>query len=329
MRIGFVPLAVLLALVLAGCAGPSDPAESSNILKIESTLSTGGYARDLSVSDEIVFVAEDQQGFSIYNHVSGTRYCLIDSIGFFNRHFESIPNIAGSLEENLLFVYDTYANNSIYVYDVSDLIDPQYITFFTGDTGNLKDFFIQRNQANSIDLFWSSGSTLKQTIFDGNWTVLPSLEFPNSIEGFDLNDDYIAVAGRQLGFYLVDRSSGALLSTTQTMGDALDVKIVDNRVIVAIREEGFIIFDITDPTAPQPLFSKDAGDLIYTVDAADGYLVLSSHAGGVFLYDISEIDSPKFVGNLRSRDIGYTFKAVLHDGKIFAATRLGIQIITF
>lgn len=327
MRVKFVILAVIFLLILASCAKPNDPSESANIFKIEKTLTTGGYARDLSVSDEIVFAAEDEQGFSIFNHISETRLCFIDSIN--GRHFDNIPNLAGSMDEDLLFVYETYTTNKIYAYDISDLINPQYVAEFIGDTGRLRKMMTYPNPVSGIDLFWSSGYELKFVNYVGYFSDPHSYYFPNDIEGFDVNDDYVAVAGLQLGFYILDRTSGTIISSTDTPGQALDVKIVDNSVIIALREEGFMIFDITDPANPQEIYSKDLSDLIYTVDAEDDYLVLSSHAGGVFLYDISDITNPEYIGNLGSGDIGFTYKATLQDGKIFAATRLGIQIITF
>jgi len=326
MKAKYVILAVVFFLVLVSCAKPSEPSESENILKIEKTLSTGGYARDLSISNEIVFVAEDQQGFSIFNHVSGTRFCMVDSIE--GNHVENVSSIAGSLEEDLLFVYDTQGTNTIHVYDVSDLLNPVYVIFFSGDTANLQNLITIPNSGGGIDLLWSNGFELKHVTYDGTWSTQFFL-FPNDINGFDLNDDYIVVAGLQMGFYIIERSSGTIINTVETAGEALDVKIVDNNVILALREEGFVIFDINDPLNPEEIYSKNLSDLIYTVDVEDNYLVLSSHSGGVLLYDIAEISSPEFIGNLDSGDIGYTFKAVLNEGKIFAATRQGIQIISF
>ena len=281
----------------------------------------------MKVSDEIVFVAEDQQGFSIFNHISGTRLCLVDSVD--GRHFENIPNITGVLNEDLLFVYDTYSTNKIYVYDISDLLNPLNVHYFPGDTANLKRMLAVPNSDEGADLFWSSSFELKHVTYNDGWTVHTPYEFPNEIRGFDISDEYIIVAGLQLGFYIIERSSGNLICSLETPGEALDVKIVDNLVILALREEGFKIFDISNPIAPQEIFSKDFNDLIYTVDAENDKMVLSSRSGGVFLYDISDISNPEYLGNIDSGDIGYTFDAALHDGKIFAATRLGIQVISF
>ncbi|MDO9576262.1 MAG: hypothetical protein Q7J16_00075 [Candidatus Cloacimonadales bacterium] len=327
MRIKFIILVIFSLLILVNCAKPSDPTESDNILKIEKTLSTGGYARDLSVVDEVVFAAEDDQGFSIFNHVSETRLCLVDSIN--GAHLQNVTSISASLDEDLLFVYSTSGTNSILIFDISDFMNPQYIFYLSGDTADLNKMETYPNPVSGIDIFWSIHNLLKYTTYDNSWSGIDSHVLPGAIEGFDVNGNLIAVAGLQLGFYILDRTSGTILSTTDTPGQALDVKIVDNSVIVALREEGFMIFDITDPADPQEIYSKNLSDLIYTVDAEDNYLVLSSHAGGVFLYDISDIANPEYIGKLGSGDIGFTYNAMLQDGKIFAATRLGIQVITF
>jgi hypothetical protein len=326
MKIRFIILSVVFLAVLISCAKPSEPSKSDNILKIEKTLSTGGYARDLSISEELVFVAEDQLGFSIYNYISGTRFSTVDTIN--GSYVENVTNIANVLSEDLLYIFDTSATDEIHLYNISDLSDPGYVTHLPGDTGNLKVMQAESNPDGSTVVYWSSGVELKQATYDGSWAVV-SYYFPNDIEGFDFNDEIFAIAGQQYGLHIAEKSNGNIISTMDTHGEALDVKIVDNYVILALREKGFMIVDITDPTNPQEIFSKDTTNLIYTVDAEDDYLLLSSHSGGIILYDISDISNPEYIGSLDSGDIGYTYNAKLHDGKIFAATRLGIQIITF
>ncbi len=76
------------------------------------------------------------------------------------------------------------------------------------------------------------------------------------------------------------------------------------------------------------VYAKNTSELIYTVDAENEYLVLSSHAGGVILYDISEIAEPKLLDSIDDSEIGYTFKAEIHNGQIFASTRTGVYIIS-
>ena len=326
MSLKSLSILFLLIIILSSCAKPNEPAGTEGVFTIEKELLTGGYARDIAVSDDVIFVAEDQQGFSIYNYISGTRLCHRDTLN--NRYLENTFHLTGSIANDILFVYDTYGTNGINVFDISNLQNPAYLTVISGDTDGVEKLKMKPNLTSGTDLFWTKGNKLKTGTFDSFWTSGIDVEFPKDVAGFDLNEEIFAVAAHQHGIYIVSRTSGIILSTIETTGDALDVKIVDNYIIAALREEGFTIFDISDQSNPVHVITEDVGELIYTVDAEDDNLVLSSRSGGVILYDISEISDIQFVGSIDSNVIGYTFEAEIHNGKIFASTRTGVYIIS-
>ena len=107
----------------------------------------------------------------------------------------------------------------------------------------------------------------------------------------------------------------------------MDVKIVDNYSFVALREAGFAVFDITNEAATELVYLEDVNEHIYTVDCENDHLVLGSHAGGVYLYDISNPADPKFLGNIDNDILGYTYEAEIYNGRIFAATRQGVYLL--
>jgi hypothetical protein len=326
MKFKILVLSFVIFFILAGCAKPSDPTESANILKMEKTLSTGGYALDVSISGEYVFVAEDEHGFSIFNYLSGTRFCLEDSID--STPIESVSHVAAMQSEDILIVYDTNGND-FNIMDISDQQHPEYINRIIGDTVDPYKAIITQNESDGVNFYWTNNNEFKTGAFDGAWSYGLGYTFGHDVTGFDVSNDYYAIGAGQFGFYLLDKNSLELISQTETIGQVMDVKFVDNYLICALREEGFSIYDLSDVNNPQEVILKDTSELIYTVDADAEHLVLSSHSGGVYLYDISDITDPKFVDRISSGDIGYTFKAILHEGRIFAATRLGIQIISF
>ena len=330
MKRKFVIFVVIIPLIFIYCAKPSEPSILNKIMSIDHLIPTGGYACDVSVSDSLLFIAEDQNGFSIYNYLIHYQVCHLDTL--FDTTpvpFENIRKITAVDEKNLLFIYDRYGSPAgIKVFDITDRANPDYIFLMGGDTGNV--YQIKSYAADEEVYFcWSNGNELHYGSFDIVWHPLPVYEFQNSISGFDNNGDYFVVAAEQMGFHIVDKSSGEIKSTMDTPGEALDVKIVDNYVVIACREAGFAIYNITDKEAPELVIEKEVGELIYTVDVENDYLVLSSHAGGVYLYDISKISNPVFLDNMENDDIGYTYEAVLKNGKIFASTRQGIYIIEF
>lgn len=325
-----IPVWVVLFFIITSCAKPSEPSNFDEALSIEFVFPTGGYARDISVSDSLLFIAEDQQGFSIYNYLTRTQICHFDTLFITNPvPFENVRKIVAVDEENLLFVYDKYGSPaSINIYNITDKSEPNFLFQIDGETSSVYQMEAFASDSYGGILFWTNGNNFLYGLCDSTWhpQSVTKLIFQNSISGFDMNEEYIVIAAQQYGFHIVDKDNGEVLSTTDTPGEALDVKIVDNYACVAIREAGLAIFDISDIANPEMVYIKDIGELIYTIDAENDYLVLSSHAGGVYLFDISNIENPGYLGKVDKDDIGYTYKAVLKNGKVFAATRQGVYI---
>jgi hypothetical protein len=327
MKLKNIFLTLLITFILISCAKPNESVGTKGILAIEKEFITGGYARDFAVSDEILFIAEDQQGFSIYNHITGTQLCHRDTLD--GSYLESTRKIVGSIYKDLIFVFNHIRLN---VFDISNIHNPVFEIPLSGGATNIQKLKLLDNPDGGVDVFWTSNGDSKVfkagNYLNESWTNFISEEFPSDVSGFDFNDIIIGIAAQQYGIHILDRTSGNLSTTIETTGEALDVKIVDNYVIAAIREGGFTIYDISDPTSPVHIFTENTSELIYTVDAEDDYLVLSSHSGGVILYDISEIAEPKLIDSIDDSEIGYTFKAEIKNGQIFASTRAGVYIIS-
>jgi len=319
---------ILVLLFIISCAKPSEPDPIEGILSIEHKFETSGYARDIHVSDSNLYIAEDQAGYSIFD---------LDSNELISRHmsfilennpvlFENVRAITAVEDENLLFVYDLYGTNAIYPFDMTDKVNPSILVPIIGHTSNIVQFNSDINSLGGADLYWTNGSVYSFGRFDEFWEPNNYI-FQNSLGGFDKDNDNIYLAAEQLGFHIIDKGSGEVLSTTDTEAEALDVKIVDNYAIVALRQSGFAVYDVSDSSVPVLVSQKETNEYIYTIDFEEDYLVLGSHNGGVYLYDISDITDPALLGNLNSDKIGYTYEAVLHNSKIYASTRQGVYKI--
>lgn len=334
MKLMNLLLMILTSILLINCAQPNEPASINSGLQIFKQIETFGYAFDFDVSGELVFIAEDQRGFSIYNYLSATRYCQVDTLFDETPNpFENVRKIAGSVQDNFLLVYDRYSSpGSFNIYDISDYQNPNFLFVPTSNTANVQKVVIDINEENIREIFWTNNgtsATFNIATYDNFWQNTATIVFPNSISGFDYNDEMYVVAGEQYGIYFVDRATQEIIDFYNTPGEALDVKLVDNLAFVALWVKGFAILDISDPNSPTTILQHDVGDNIYTVDVKDDYLVLSSHSGGVFLYDISDLTAPRLLGNLRKSDISYTYKAAFHDDKIFASTRDGLVVLSY
>lgn len=331
---------ILIVFIILSCAKPSEPASVEGSLNIEHHFTVSGYARDIFVSDAYLYIAEDQAGYTIYDLSSNDM--ISHHVSFVMETdmimFENVRAISAVEEENLLFVYDRYGSPAgINIFDMTDKTDPEFIFPIQGNTGNITQLKSDVSQDGGASLFWTNNAanvnndvTYNFGRFDDQlWQDQDFFGFqcPYSVEGFDSDASNLYFASEQLGFFIVNNSNGNIISTTDTDAEALDVKIVDNYVIVALRQAGFAVYDIIDASNPTLICQKETSEYIYTIDIENDNMVLGSHAGGVYLYNISDITDPVFVGNLDSDKIGYTYKAVLHNNKIYASTRQGVYKI--
>ena len=330
MRISILQRLIILSFIimlLSGCAKPNEPS-IYGVLSVERHIETDGYVRDVFVSDSLIFIAEDQAGFSIYNYLNNNFICIMDSLHTFNTPFENVRKIYVVDEEELLFVYELYGTaKGIHIFDITNRAEPLFLFPITGNTDDIEKMISIPNPDGGVDLFWTNDNLLNFGTYDQGWIINNPYYLQNSISGFDLNADHFIIAAQQLGIHIVERTTGEVICTMDTPGEALDVKIVDSYVFVALREAGFAVFDITDEEAPELVYLEDVDEHIYTVDCEDDYLVLGSHAGGVYLYDISNPTDPKFLGNIDNDIIGYTYEAEIYNGRIFAATRQGVYLL--
>jgi hypothetical protein len=320
----------LFLFLLLSCAKPSEPASVEGSLNIEHIFEVSGYARDISVTDSHLYIAEDQAGYTIYNLTSNQM--ISHHVSFVMETdivmFENVRAITAIEDENLLFVYDLYGTNRIQVFDMTDKTEPSHIVPITGNTSSIIQLESDINLDGGADVCWTNGATYNFGRFDNEyWQENDSFLFQNSVGGFDMDASCVYISAEQLGFHIVDRSSGDIISTTDTDGEALDVKIVDNYAIVALRQAGFAIYDVSDPSDLTLVDQKETSEYIYTIDIENDNMVLGSHSGGVYLYDISDITKPVLVGNINSDKIGYTYEVVIKNNKIYAATRQGVYEI--
>ncbi|MCF7793341.1 MAG: hypothetical protein K9N09_10700 [Candidatus Cloacimonetes bacterium] len=329
-------LIIIIATLTFSCAKPNDPAKENNVLKIFNILETGGYAYDFDVSDELLFAAEDQRGFSIHNLVSGSMYCHVDTLfDDFPNPFENVRKIAGSVDDDILIVYERYGNPAaLNIYDISDPFIPEWKTQNISQTSDVQKILLTENQNNDLEIFWTNDNSLNIATYNNTWTNEATIDLPNttggsSVQGFDFNQDLFVVAGSQFGVHIIDRNTDELILTYDTIGEAVDVKLVDNLAYIALWEEGYLLLDITDPADPIEIHQENVGENIYTVDVKNNKMVLSSHTGGVLLFDVLDDTEPVLLGNLRESDIGYTYKANFEGDHIIASTRTGIIIIEY
>jgi len=328
MRKILLPLSVIFMILFISCAKPNEPAATAKIMQVEHFFKTIGEARDIYVTDSLVYVAEDQGEFSIYNYITNE---------LIMQHYGEMDNariISLEEESNFLFVYDRYGSPAqILTYDVTDPSDPQPLDNIVGGTSGIEVIKTYPGDNGTVDIFFTRNETTHEIFYgnyDGNY-LIPYYSytlFEHNLYGFDMDENYFYLAYQQLGLMIVNKETGAVVSLTDTDGDARNVKIVDNYAYISDRHEGFAIIDISDVENPVKISQKDTSGYTRNIDVEGNYMVISAGGSGVYLYDITDKHDPQYLDRIDDSEIGYTYKALIKNKTIITASRSGISKIS-
>ncbi len=315
----YVPLLLLTVLLLVSCADFLEPIINYGELVIEAIIPTIGFARDVFVSEEYICIAEDQAGFSIYDKTNDS--LLIQYYGTIEnaRLIQTVEAI------KQVFVYDQYGSPAaIMVYDIADPSNPVEMPPITGQTSDIEALKCELKSGNSVDVLWTHANSYQYGNYNNIWLGSYAYNFPNAVGGFDIVDTLLFVTGEQRGLYITNRNDGNIISTVNTPGTAIDVKVYENFAYVADKEYGFSVIDISDITQPELVYTRDTSGHAQRIDVEGDYLVVASGGGGVYLFDISDRAHPEFADRWDDSDIGYTYDVDMDNGEVFVATREGV-----
>jgi hypothetical protein len=329
IKLAFVGMLLMAIIFLMSCADFNEPTEIEHTLEIEAVFPTSGYARDIYVSDSLLYIAEEQMGFSIYRIETDSLFL----------HYQEQPQKVLLLypveERNLLFIYDEVHSDRIWVYDISDPDSLKVKPSVLGGTSGVKDMHCLQSIGDSIDVMWTKDNKFYHGVYTDYWLGLlvePEfpLQFPTPLAGFEFDNDFFYLAGYQGGFYIADRRSGNILSATDTPGQALAVAVNNDYAYIADRECGLQVIDISDKSNPS-LLEEASYDINYgyaqEIDISGNYLAIAWGGSGVFLFDISNPAKPVYMDSIDDEEIGYTYDVEFYKDKLYVATRT--QVLKF
>jgi hypothetical protein len=342
---------VCIAFLVCACSRANDPFQrkTSNIFEISEKYKTIGDAIFLDISDDYVFVAEDQLGFSFFNRHTGSLYHRVSSYNYIDMNNN---NAIGQLrstfmvkfvaERNLLFISDNSTSGISRFYSLT--IDDPYIP---ADDITLKslewmnfvrdmDYELNQIDENEIFVYWSSFTPdffyrvqkhkhfLNPGLFGDLFERVDFANIPNETYAIHLTDEHYISAMGQWGAYIVDRNDFSNhLSTVHTPGEALDVTYKDGYIYVAARQSGLQVIDARDMANARLVESgaRNTVGFASSIDFYENYLAVASGSGGVYIYDISIPDSPRQLERWLASEISNANKIKFFDGKLYVATR--------
>jgi len=332
-----------MLLIMMGCAQPNDPdsqTDGVDYLELEAFYESEGYVLDFDVSDNYVYMAEDEAGFSIHDNINSnliirTRKYSPDSLSTYI--LTNVRLIAADEGSNTMLIYNRYGGTTsgLHIYDISDINNPERKYQHFGTSDDINSLQITAVDSMRLRFSWING---ENSYFSGQFGKYPNnagyylIPEADNVFDFDIaeiDDHYEAnrlyFASKQLGMIAVDKSDYSILTTISTIGQTLSVKVVDNIAYIGNREEGIMVADISDPANPIELYNYDTTGLAsdIAVNPALNIFALASTSGGVYLFNGSQGEI-KRLQRIYQSEIGYTYKVKFHGSHLYVATRYGV-----
>ena len=328
---------LIIMSFLLGCAKEADRNSLEAQLEFVQTYPVVGDPVDFDVSDDYVFIAEDEMGFSIINRQSSELYYRTNKFGISS--LTSIPLVRYNKDNNILFVVDLSEGHRLLpvkldslqnfneddthtnvgsLYNARDLVFediPADSTKFLIYSTNFK-YLLNTNQL-MIGVF---STTATSAVAQLNLTPYP---VPNAIHRIQLTPNNLIIAMGQRGLRIYNKNDLIDFVDINTPGEARDMKICDNYIYVADRQQGLQIIDITDISNPILLeaSARATNGFATSIDISGQFLALGSGSGGVYLYDISNPTTPILIDNLNEDEIGYVYKVLFFKNELYISSK--------
>ncbi|MCS5623159.1 MAG: hypothetical protein NZ735_04290 [Candidatus Marinimicrobia bacterium] len=336
-KVIFIPI----ILFFIGCIQPNE--ESIWSVSEEAVFSTYGFCRNVSVSNDVAYVAAGQSGVQIWDLNSGER--LHEFFGYSQDgsylEFDDIALVQRDVENELIFV--TESNKKVKVFHFGDDSEFLYRNEIMSD--NTKDFISFYLPGNRFTMFvadnddglkWGTYRSDTTNVFNLeiiNWMPLSGGEVATDGKPLGIDSDgvsRVAMAVDQLGveFYDIDTlgSEPVLSSKYDLDGNAEQVELTDIGAFVSCDDFGAYFLTENYINSGQGSVIHFAEDLtVDHISVKDNVAVLSIGPRGIALYDISDPLKPESRGIF---DVGYVYRSKFWNNKLLLCTRSGLRIVT-
>ena len=327
----FIPIIIFFI----GCMHPNE--ESIWSVSEGVVLSTDGFCRNVSVSNDLAYVAAGQSGVQVWDLISGER--LHGFLGYSQDgsylEFDDIALVQRDEENDLIFVAES--NKKVKIFHFGDDNEFLYRNEIMSD--KTKDFISFNASGNRFTMFVADNDDgLKWGTYRSDTTIVFNIEIINwmpstggevATDGKPLGVDSdgvskVVMAVDQLGveFYDLDTlgAEPVLSSRFDLEGNAEQVKLTDIGAFVSCDDFGAYFLSNNYIESGQGSVTHFAEDLtVDHISVNDNIAVLSIGPRGIALYDISDPLKPEPRGIF---DIGYVYRSKFWNGKPVSYTHL-------
>lgn len=339
----FIPVLFLLFSLVA-CLKP-DSLETDRLVDISfvEVLETIGYARDVYVLDDKIFVAASQAGNQIWQDQDGNAELI------FEHNFSGNPALRVTVEPEtgILFAFDRTQgfhktlNQELSAFDSAYIKFPIWLPLFEQGlfgSGSNEDFVHRKMNDSLVALYVidrTSNDGLKQYYFNRKYNEFPEFHYWELSNvgsstggrnlGMDLRDTLLAISHDELGvgLYRLDGVNLDTLNVVNTPGESMEVLFHDNYLLCANNWAGMGIFALGDgDTSLTHLADIEVNGWVKQLSIWNDIAILSCGENGIFLVDISDPANPVVDQPIEA---GYTYRTFVADDMIYAATRQGVK----
>ena len=331
---------IFIFIFLFGCIEPNE--ESVWSVSEEAVLLTEGFCRNISVNDDIAYVAAGQSGVQIWD--LSQKIKLHEFLGYTQDgsylEFDDISLVQRDEHNELIFVTETNKKVKVFRYGMGS--DFLYRNEIMSD--RTKDFISFHHAGNRFTMFvadnddglkWGTYRPDTTTIpFEIiNWMPLNGGEVTTDGKPLGIDSDglsVVAMAVDQLGieFYSIEElgSEPILTSKFDLDGNAEQVSLTDQGAFVSCDDFGAYFLSNKLIEMGQGAAVSFAEDLTVDHISTHGDIaVLSLGPKGIALYDISDPLNPEPRGIF---DVGYVYRSQFWNDRLLLCTRAGLKILT-
>jgi len=308
----------LIALIIT-CGRPT-PDEDDHLFKILSTCHVPGYAEDLDIINNLVYVADDQGGLQIVD-VSNPENPYI--IGEYTSE-KSIVGVA--VRDTFAYLAVNHTQGGVRIINIADPENPLFI----GEDNWYYGYNVVAPQNDTMFVYMAGGYwfVVEDVSFPQYPTFVRRFSTPGNVNGIYVIDSIVYLACEQMGlhiFNLAKPDSEALVGWIDTPSNARNIFVKGDYAYIADGRSGLIVIDISDPANPVFAGQYDTPDYANDIFVEHNKAFLADGDGGLQIINIETPTDPLFYGELET---SYANGVYAKGDTVYVADRdMGLLII--
>ncbi|MFH1865195.1 MAG: hypothetical protein ABIK85_04870 [Candidatus Eisenbacteria bacterium] len=297
--------AAAVCLCVAGCAQKGSPTEpdGSGGYRIVGSLLVAGYAEDVDVTGDLCLIAASQGGLVLVD-VSDPIAPALLSVGE-----TSYPATGCAYVASDSLAFAAIGAQGIYVYDVSDLLNP---VWQSNGQGSFTRGVVTREVAPGgyHEVITADGYGLKaqECYYYGSldtWFFRQADDEGGSgvARGICLHGNLALIAIEELGLSIYDVTdvrNVLYVGSVDTPGEGRAVAASGDYAYVADWRAGLQVVDISTPASPEIVGSAEMEGLADGIAYRSGKVYVAAHSGGLRVFDVTDPTNPQEAGFLET-----------------------------